>query len=410
MKAKTKLKVGVIGQGYVGLPISMAAAGAGYKVLGFDVNTKLVSELNAGKSHISDVFEIEIRSFLQNGNYRASSDIQDLSDLDIAVIAVPTPLNGNRKPELKYVEEVSKILGKALKKQCLIINESTSYPGTLRNLIAPLIRELDLEGLNHEFSISPERVDPGNKKWNIRNTPRLFSGLTPNATEKTRKFYEKFCDTLIEVSTPEIAEMAKLFENTFRQVNIALVNELALITRDLGISVHETIEAASTKPYGFMKFLPGLGVGGHCIPVDPSYLSHIAELSGRNANFINLANKVNLEMPAEIVKRVKVENGQDLNDKKVVICGVAYKPNISDFRESPSNVLYKELLREGAIVSWHDPLVDEWNGTKSSQLVNDKFDICIVAVFHEAMDKLIVMNSAPYIFDCTNKLKGAVQL
>jgi len=404
------LKIGVIGQGYVGLPISMAAAGVGHEVIGFDNNSALVFDLNSGKSHIPDVKNSDLLLFLESKNYRATYETEDLSDLDIAVISVPTPLNKDRKPDLKYVEDVSKILGNSLRKQCLIINESTSYPGTLRNFIAPIIQNLAPNGVIHEFAISPERVDPGNKDWGIRNTARLFSGLTPMASKNTREFYGKFCDNLVEVSSPEVAETAKLFENTFRQVNIALDNELALITRALGISVHETIEAASTKPYGFMKFTPGLGVGGHCIPVDPSYLSYIAELSGRKANFINLANKINLEMPAEIVKRIKLENNGDLGNKRIVVCGVSYKPNIADIRESPSDLLFKELLAEGALVSWHDPLVKEWNGTNSSDLSNDKFDICIVAIFHDAMVAAEIMDSAKYVFDCTNKVKGAVQL
>ena len=403
-------KVAVVGQGYVGLPIAINSAQAGYEVIGFDLNEVIVDNLNSGKSHISDISDSELNQFLANGKYRASSNPIDLEDVDIAVIAVPTPLSEERKPDLKYVESASEILGKSLKSNGLIINESTSYPGTLRNVIAPLVREFSPERVEHEFAISPERVDPGNETWSIKNTARLFAGLTSSAGERTRAFYEKFCDNLIEVSSPEVAETAKVFENTFRQVNIALVNELALITRDLGISVHEVIEAASSKPYGFMKFTPGLGVGGHCIPVDPTYLSYIAELAGRSANFINLANKVNLEMPAEIVKRVKKENGGRLDGKNVLVCGIAYKPNISDFRETPSELLIEELEKEGAVINWHDPMVEVWRNSKSSELGSKKFDLTIVAMVHDVMDHNQILNSSAYILDCTGKIKGALQL
>lgn len=402
--------VAVIGQGYVGLPIAINAAKAGYEVIGFDVNQETVIELNSGHSHISDISDSELRKFLKSKNYRASSNYMDLEDVEIAVIAVPTPLSKDRKPDLSFVESASEILGKAIKNSALIINESTSYPGTLRDVIAPIVKSFAGAGINHEFAISPERVDPGNENWSIKNTARLFAGLSPNASAMTRGFYEKFCDNLIEVSSPEVAETAKLFENTFRQVNIALVNELALITRDLGISVHETIDAAASKPYGFMKFSPGLGVGGHCIPVDPTYLSYVAEQAGRKANFINLANKVNLEMPAEIVKRIKNDNGGSLKTKEVLVCGVAYKPNISDVRETPSEILIKELNKEGAVVSWHDPLVASWNGSESVDLDSKQFDITIVAVVHDVMNQNMILGSSNYVLDCSGKLEGAKKL
>jgi UDP-N-acetyl-D-glucosamine dehydrogenase len=404
------IKVAVIGQGYVGLPIAINAAAAGYEVVGFDLNQEVVINLNSGKSHISDIPDLELKKFLDNKKYRASSDSKDLEDVAIAVIAVPTPLSKDRKPDLSFVESASGILGKTLKNPGLIINESTSYPGTLRNVIAPIVQSFASTGISHEFAISPERVDPGNENWSIKNTARLFAGLTPSATKKTRTFYEKFCDNLIEVSSPEVAETAKLFENTFRQVNIALVNELALITRDLGISVHETIDAAASKPYGFMKFSPGLGVGGHCIPVDPTYLSYVAEQAGRKANFINLANKVNLEMPAEIVKRIKNDNGGSLNGKEVLVCGVAYKPNISDVRETPSEILIEELAKEGAVVSWYDPLVASWKDSKSVVLGSKRYDATIIAMIHDVMDKKRILDTSDYVLDCTGKLEGAKKL
>ena len=300
------MKIVVIGQGYVGLPIAMHAAKAGYEVVGFDLNSELVSDLNSGKSHIEDISSTELSAIIQLSKYRATENPEDINRAEIAVIAVPTPLNKNREPDLSFIESACEILSKHLTNSALIINESTSYPGTLRNLIAKKVDEKS--SFSHRFAISPERVDPGNKDWGIENTPRLFAGLTREAAVETQIFYANFCNNLIEVSSPEVAEAAKLFENSFRQVNIALVNELALISRTLGISVREVLEAADSKPYGFMKFNPGLGVGGHCIPVDPTYLAFVAKKGGTPAAFIELANSVNLEMPTKIVERIKKEN------------------------------------------------------------------------------------------------------
>jgi UDP-N-acetyl-D-glucosamine dehydrogenase len=319
-------------------------------------------------------------------------------------------LNENREPDLKYVISASETLGKNLGGETLIINESTSYPGTLRNVIAPTVAKNSKAGLGHLFAISPERVDPGNRDWKISNTPRIFAGLTVEASKLTKSFYSGFCNELIEVSSPEVAESAKLFENTFRQVNIALVNELALITRGIGISVNEVIDAASSKPYGFMKFNPSIGVGGHCIPVDPSYLAHTAKSIGVEPRFIELANEVNLQMPREIVKRIKAENGGNLSGKTILVCGVAYKPNVADTRETPTAILIEALEKEGANVSWHDPVVQNWKETNSVELLDVTYDVTIVAVLHDAMDKLKIASSSKYLFDCTGKMPGGHRL
>ena len=259
--------------------------------------------------------------------------------------------------------------------------------------------------LEHLFAISPERVDPGRTDWNQKNTPRLFAGLTQEASDKTRDFYSTFCDNLVEVSSPEVAEAAKLFENTFRQVNIALVNEFAGISHALGISVHETLEAANTKPYGFMKFNPSAGVGGHCIPVDPSYLAHVAAERGVPATFIERANEVNLEMPRYIVNRVKADNQGSLKGKKVQVIGVSYKPNVADVRETPAELVIEALVHEGAIVTWHDPIVKKWRAEDSSALGGS--DIAIVVTLHSSMDAKLVLASAPYVFDTTGQIDGA---
>lgn len=404
------MKVSVIGQGYVGLPIALHAAHAGFNVVGMDLNLSLVESLNQGISHIEDIRDSFLNQAISSGNYIASSNFSSISDSDIAIIAVPTPLGDDRKPDLSFIQDASRMLGENLKKPTLIINESTSHPGTLRNLIMHTVQEYSTKGISHLFAISPERVDPGNAQWNIKTTPRLVAGITNEALKRTKEFYSNFCDTLIDVSSPEVAELAKLFENTFRQVNIALVNELALITRSMGISVNEVIDAAATKPYGFMKFKPGIGVGGHCIPVDPTYLASAAEVHGIEARFVNLANKVNLEIPQKLVERIIFENGGTVSGKSILICGMAYKPNVGDTRESPSILLRDILIEKGAKVSWYDPLVKSIDGEFSIDLNNIIFDIIIVAVVHREMNLQQIITSSKYIFDCTGILKMGHQL
>ena len=398
------MKVAIIGQGYVGLTIS-AFASKHHQVVGFDNNALNVARLNQGISHIEGVDSKEIASAISAGNYRATTDPTDISDSEIVVIAVPTPLTKDRKPDLTFIDAACKTIGRSLSSQALIINESTSFPGTLRDYIKPLVGKYSVNKLEHLYAISPERVDPGRTDWNQKNTPRLFAGLTQEASDKTRDFYATFCDNLVEVSSPEVAEAAKLFENTFRQVNIALVNEFAEISHALGISVHETLEAANTKPYGFMKFNPSAGVGGHCIPVDPSYLAHVAAEKGVPATFIERANEVNLEMPKYIVERVKADNQGSLKGKKVQVIGVSYKPNVADVRETPAELVIEALETEGALVTWHDPVVKSWRGQDSSPLGGS--NIAIIVTLHTSMDQQSVLASAPYVFDTTGKIDGA---
>jgi UDP-N-acetyl-D-glucosamine dehydrogenase len=397
------MKVAIIGQGYVGLTIS-AFASKLHEVIGFDNNPVTVANLNASKSHIEGVDSSLIAAAIKSGNYRATNNGADISDADIVIIAVPTPLTKDRKPDLTFIESACKSIGENLKNSALIINESTSFPGTVRNYIKPLVEKYSKQPRNHMYAISPERVDPGRVDWDQKNTPRLYAGLTAEASVKTREFYSTFCDNLIEVSSPEVAEAAKLFENTFRQVNIALVNEFAEIAHALGISVHETLDAANTKPYGFMKFNPSAGVGGHCIPVDPTYLAFVAAQQGVPATFIERANEVNLEMPKYIVSRVMADNGGSLKGKKVQVVGVSYKPNVADTRETPAEIVIEELKDMGAEVTWHDPVVKSWQGSNSSDLGGS--EIAIVVTLHDVMEKSEVTKSAPYVFDTTGKLSG----
>lgn len=397
------MKVAIIGQGYVGLTIA-AFASTHFKVVGFDNNSKIVAQLNNGVSHIEGVDSALIADAVKRGTYLATNNAADIEGSVVVVIAVPTPLTKDRKPDLAFIEAACRTIAENLTAPTLIINESTSFPGTIRKFIKPLIEKLSFTHIDHEYAISPERVDPGRTDWDQKNTPRLYAGLTPNASKRTREFYSTFCDNLIEVSSPEVAEAAKLFENTFRQVNIALVNEFAQISNALGISVHETLDAANTKPYGFMKFNPSAGVGGHCIPVDPSYLAYMAAEKGVPATFIERANEVNLEMPKYIVSRVKADNGGSLKGKSVQVVGVAYKPNVADVRETPAELVIAELQADGAVVTWHDPVVNVWHGQNSSSLGGT--DIAIVVTLHDIFDKNAIIKSAPYIFDTTGKLTG----
>ena len=397
-------KIAIIGQGYVGLTIAAFASKVN-QVVGFDNSQTVVDQLNKGISHIEGVDGSTLKDAIAAGKYKATTNPADISEAEIVVIAVPTPLDKERKPDLTYIEAACRTIAENISHPVLVINESTSFPGTIRNFIKPMIEKLSDKKIEHEYAISPERVDPGRIDWNQKNTPRLYAGLTTSATKRTHDFYSTFCDNLVEVSSPEVAEAAKLFENTFRQVNIALVNEFAQISNALGISVHETLDAANTKPYGFMKFNPSAGVGGHCIPVDPSYLAYVAEGLGVPATFIERANEVNLEMPKYVVSRVTADNGGSLSEKRIQVIGVSYKPNVADTRETPAELVIEELLHQGAIVTWHDEVVGTWREQKSTPLGGS--EIAIVVTLHDVMDRKDVLASAPYVFDTTGKLTGA---
>jgi UDP-N-acetyl-D-glucosamine dehydrogenase len=392
------MRVAIIGQGYVGLTIAVGAADAGHSVVGFDVNQVLVDQLNSGNSHIEGISDSQLASFVSSGVFTSSTEPSVLEGSDVIVIAVPTPLDSDRNPDLSFVHLAAELINQHVKTPSLIINESTSYPGTLRREIAGRV-----SGVEHLYASSPERVDPGNTQWGTKNTPRLIGGLTPAAVAKAREFYGSFCDSIVEVSSPEVAEAAKIFENTFRQVNIALVNEFAQISDALGISSREVIAAAATKPYGFMPFNPGPGVGGHCIPVDPSYLAHVANQVGVPATFIKRANEVNLAMPAYVVKRLIAGNGGSIKGKKVVVVGISYKSNVADTRETPAAAVINLLREQGATVTWHDDLVANWRGETSSPIAGA--DIAVVITKHDGVDLAAIMTCG-YVFDCTGQIAG----
>lgn len=393
--------------GYVGLNLAMAIPSE-FEVIGFDTKEALVENLLNGISHIEGIADEIVSKKIREKSFLPTTNSADIAKSEIVIIAVPTPLNSDKEPDLTYLQAACETIAAELDQDTLVINESTSFPGTLRDFIKPLIENKNKSMVNFEFAISPERVDPGNNEWDLFNTPRLVAGLTESATQKAKNFYSTFCSHVVEVSSPEVAESAKLFENTFRQVNIALVNEFAQITHALGISVYEVLDAADTKPYGFMKFKPSAGVGGHCIPVDPTYLSSKAEKIGVPANFISLANKTNLDMAKYVVARVQKAQGIDLSSKKIMVVGVAYKPNVADTRETPAEGIIDNLRALGAKVSWHDPLVGEWRNESSSELRDS--DITIVVTKHSNVSAESILESSAYIFDTTGHVDGVDSL
>ena len=388
--------VAIVGQGYVGFPLAISAAIAGNTVVGYDNDKSRISDIIQGKFSTSELDTQSISLLIGNNIYIPTNDPTLISESDIVVLAVPTPLDDKGNPNTSLLESAATTVAKNCKSTALIINESTSYPGTLRNLVEPIFRSK--HGHKLLFASAPERIDPGNINWNLGNTPRVIAGLTDEATIKAIDFYQTFCRVIHKASSPEIAEASKLFENTFRMVNIALVNEFADISNNLGFSAYEALTAASTKPFGFMPFYPSIGVGGHCIPIDPKYLSHSAKLAGATPKLIDLAHGINTSMPRSVALRIKTELNNDLLNKKIQLAGVAYKPNISDLRESPALELIKELRKMGSIVTWHDPIVGNFNSETSCEL-DPSVDLGLIVTPHEQMDFSAWKNSSVRVLD-----------
>lgn len=374
------MRVTVIGQGYVGQTVTLAALRAGYKVFGYDIDTYIIEKLNVGVTHVPGINSNELKHFLNNGDLIITSDFGLCKHSEVYVICVPTPLNSERNPDLKPLNNAVELIGRYATRDALVINESTSYPGTLRNLIAPVI-----DGLNpnsFKYAVAPERVDPGNSYWLISNTPRVIAGLDTEASKKAIDFYSEFCADLYLVQVPEVAEASKLLENTFRQVNISLVNEFAEIAHALNFSAVDAIKAAATKPFGFMQFLPSIGVGGHCIPVDPVYLSSVSKSVGYKAKLIELSNQINSSTPLKVVNRISKIFGGNLNGIRIQIAGISYKQNIKDIRESPAIILMNELRSCGAIVIWHDPIVKVYKDEISVEMSTD-IDLGLIITPHD---------------------------
>jgi UDP-N-acetyl-D-glucosamine dehydrogenase len=379
-------KVAVVGQGYVGLPLSMEICRAGFTVYGIDVDTLKIDQLNLGVSHISDVSQISLQDAIKNHQYVATDDFEVIKECDVVLICVPTPLEKETKlPKLTSLRQAVKSIGQNLQAKTLVVLESTVATGTTNQLVLDeLISESKLNSMEFYLAFSPERIDPNNSKWTLKNTPKLVSGINKTSTEKALEFYSKFIDNIVEVSSIEVAETAKLLENSFRLINISFINELALFCNKLGIDINEVVQAAASKPYGFMPFYPSLGVGGHCIPVDPIYLSEKAKEVGSAITMIARAEQINIEIPTYYVGRAEEKIG-GVKGKRIIVLGLAYKPNISDTRESPAESLIVGLRNLGAIVAWHDDLVGEWNGEKSVDL-GTNYDLAILATPHDYFD------------------------
>ena len=375
------MNIAVVGQGYVGLPLAIAATRAGHHVIGIDTDELLVNKIQGGASPIGDIDDAEIVAVLKSENYFVSNNFDLIQKMEIVIICVPTPLNANRQPDHSFLIGALNSIAENMQPGTLIINESTVSPGTTRGLIK---ETLDKAGVAYELAYSPERIDPANKKWTVTNTPKLVAGLTPAATERAAAFYKTFVDSVTIGSSPEVIETAKLLENSFRLVNISFVNEIAQFCAAMGIDVREVVDAAATKPYGFMPFYPGAGVGGHCIPVDPSYLVSKAQEMGVPTRFIDLANDLNQSLPSYFTGVASGILG-GLTGKKILVVGIAYKPEVADVRETPAEGLIQQLRAKGADVKWHDGLVEEWNGEKSVELTPD-FDLAILMNPHSNTD------------------------
>jgi len=385
-------QVAIVGQGYVGLPLAMAALSAGNSVIGIDSDQKLVDSLAAGMSSIEDVSNSQLEVALAAG-YSVTSSFSAASNSAVVILCVPTPLNESGKPDISILQSATQALADVVNSGVLVIVESTIAPGTMRSVIAPIF-EAKLGAGNFDLVYSPERVDPLNQKWNVKNTPKLVAGLSDAALKRGIEFYSGFVSTVVPGSCVEIIEMAKLLENSFRFVNISFINEISVFCDSLGIDVLEVISAAASKPYGFMPFYPGAGVGGHCIPVDPIYLADAARSSGSPLRFIELARDINQEMPIYFLGRSVAKLGS-LTGKKIIVIGVAYKANVSDVRESAALKLIELLRNAGAIVSWHDELVGVWRGETSAEL-SSAFDLAILVTPHEGV-ALTDLGSVPLI-------------
>ena len=406
MSAQKSQVLAIIGQGYVGLPLAMAAVDAGWTVIGIDNLDAKVTQINGGSSPVEDIPDSQLQSAIAKGVYKATNDFSTVSTASVITICVPTPLDEKREPDLALLRSAATGIAPYISNETLVVSESTSYPGTLRDIIIPIVNSLKpINSTKIFFASAPERVNPGDPVWNQKNTPRLVGAIDVNSQSRALKFYESICDAVVSVSTPEIAEAAKLLENTFRLVNIAFVNEFTQLCSATGINVHEVIDAASTKPYGFMPFRPGVGVGGHCIPVDPLYLTWWARENGEEAVFVESADVINQAMPTYVAERALGMVSNSVINPRVLILGVAYKPGIGDVRETPVSELRNHLNKLGSIVAWHDPLVPVWEGTEPVDL-NWPCDVAILATKQPGMNLQLLIDAGVQILDCTNSIKN----
>ncbi len=410
-------RVGVIGLGYVGLPLAVEFAKAGFRTTGIDVDPGRVNQLKSGRSYITDISSRELSGLVKQGVLSATTRLGVLKELDAVVICVPTPLRKSRDPDISYIVSAAEALAKHLHRHQVIVLESTTYPGTTREVILPMLEATGLKvGKDFFLGFSPERIDPGNRHYGTRTIPKVVSGVTPACRRVIELLYERIIQKLVPVSSTDVAEMVKLLENTFRAVNIGLVNELALMCHRLGVDVWEVIEAAKSKPFGFMAFYPGPGLGGHCIPIDPLYLSWKARIVGFESRFIELASQLNAAMPEHVVERTAEllnRKGKALKGAKVLLLGVAYKRDVSDVRESPALEIVQHLARRGARVRYHDPFVPSFRtdglrlrSTALTPAALRAADCVVIVTDHEALDKRLVTKHSRLILDTRNALKA----
>jgi UDP-N-acetyl-D-glucosamine dehydrogenase len=416
-KGRTVSLVVVVGQGYVGLPLAMRATMVGHRVIGFDTDAARVERLDAGDSYVEDVPSVELQAMSATGRYLATTDERDCEGFDVAVITVPTPLREGA-PDLSFIEDAGAMLSRHLRPGSCVILESTTYPGTTVELLVPILEQGSglAAGPHFHVGYSPERIDPGNRTWGLVNTPKVVSGLDAASLQAVQSFYDGLVTTTVPVGRTEEAELVKLIENTFRHVNVALVNELAMFAGDLGINIWEAVEAAGTKPFGFMRFNPGPGVGGHCLPVDPSYLSwRVKRRVGEAFRFVELANDINDHMPDYVVRRLMLAFNRrhlPLRGRRVLLLGLAYKPNTGDVRESPALIVAERLLSLGADVCAADPYVASGFVDQRVRLVDlttaelTASDAVVVLTDHDAFDWALVQDHAPFIFDTRHRVAG----
>jgi len=415
--------VGIIGLGYVGLPLAVEVARSGFKVVGFDISAPVCDGINAGRSHVEDVPTETLAGHVKKGMISATTDFSGLSACDAISICVPTPLNKTKDPDLSYVIAAAQSVRDALRPGQLIILESTTYPGTTREVLLPILEGTGLKaGTDFGLCFSPERVDPGNPVWHTRNTPKVIGGITPRCRDLSLALYGKVFDTMVPVQSPEAAELVKVYENTFRLINIALANELAQVCDRLGLDVWDVIEAAATKPFGFMKFTPGPGLGGHCIPLDPHYLSWKMRTLSFKTRIIEVASEINAEMPAYVVRKAADalnERAKALKGCRVLVLGVAYKKNIGDLRESPALDIIRLLQEKGATVQYHDPHVPRIEDDGHTPLMGLPLvsvpltdetlrgvDLAVIVTDHSGVDYARVLREAPLVLDTRGVIRG----
>ena len=411
--------VGVVGLGYVGLPLAMEFAGAGFHVIGFDVSERVCRNIMAGKSHIQDVSHETVAGHVSSGRFQATTDEKQLQRCDAISIAVPTPLSKTRDPDMSYVNAATETVARNSHPGMVIVLESTTYPGTTREVLQPRLEQEGRKvGVDTFLAFSPERVDPGNPTWHTKNTPKVVGGITPACTEVASALYAACIDKVVPVESAEAAELVKLLENTFRAVNIGLVNEMAIVCDKLGVNVWDVIDAAATKPFGFMRFTPGPGIGGHCIPLDPHYLAWKMRTLNYKTRFIDLASEINSEMPEYVVRKVARALNDDersVKGSRVLILGIAYKKDIDDMRESPALDVMRLLEERGAQVDYHDPYVASFrenghskSGVALSKEVLERSDAVVIVTDHSGVDYQMVADHARLVVDtrnATSKLK-----